>query len=86
MRDGLCRRGYRLLLSDERYSSVLTSFLVPDEIDYDRLESDLKRSGYVIYAGQGSFQDRIFRIAVMGDRSDEEMDALVERFPRVKGQ
>jgi 2-aminoethylphosphonate-pyruvate transaminase len=80
----LQQRGYRLLLPGEScYSSVLTSFVVPTRLEYDRLESDLKRAGYVIYAGQGSFRDRIFRIAMMGQRSDEEMDALVELFPQV---
>ena len=68
LRRELRAQGLRLLLDDERhYSAILTSFLLPDGIAFTDLYGGLKESGYVIYAGQKSLAQAIFRVSVMGD-------------------
>jgi 2-aminoethylphosphonate-pyruvate transaminase len=57
-------------------SSILTSFKVPSHIRYEDLHDRLKERGFVIYAGQGPYQGKMFRIAVMGDLTRADMDEL----------
>ncbi|HKQ54038.1 MAG TPA: 2-aminoethylphosphonate--pyruvate transaminase, partial [Pyrinomonadaceae bacterium] len=75
LRTGLRRAGLRLLLDDERdYSCVLSSFLLPEGVKFDYLYTQLKEAGFVIYPGQNSLFEAIFRVAVMGDLSPENME------------
>jgi 2-aminoethylphosphonate-pyruvate transaminase len=37
----------------------------------------LKRRGFTIYAGQGQLQERIFRIATMGEITEGDMQNLM---------
>jgi 2-aminoethylphosphonate-pyruvate transaminase len=41
-------------------------------VRYESLRAELKGNGFVIYAGQGNLSDTIFRIANMGDITQEE--------------
>jgi len=65
-----------LLERDDAYGATLTSFRLPGGKTYEKLHADLKRDGFVIYAGQGKFDGAIFRIAVMGDLSGADLDRL----------
>jgi 2-aminoethylphosphonate-pyruvate transaminase len=75
---GVCRElGANLLLDrEDAYGSTLTSFRLPQGRTYEKLHADLKRDGFVIYAGQGKFDGAIFRIAVMGDLSTADTGRL----------
>jgi 2-aminoethylphosphonate-pyruvate transaminase len=64
------------LIPADAFSSVLRSYLLPDGLDYSTLHGALKKKGFIIYAGQGQFGGKIFRIAVMGDIRDSEIEAL----------
>ena len=50
--------------------------MVPPHVPYARLHDELKSRGFVIYAGQGPYEGRMFRIAVMGDLGTTDMDEL----------
>lgn len=65
-----------LLERDDAYGATLTSFRLPGGKTYEKLHADLKRDGFVIYAGQGKFDGAIFRIAVMGDLTGTDLDRL----------
>jgi len=65
-----------LLDREDAYGATLTSFRLPGGKTYEKLHADLKRDGFVIYAGQGKFDGAIFRIAVMGDLSSGDQDRL----------
>lgn len=70
--------GVSVLLEDESaYGATLTSFRLPEGKTYDALHAQLKGDGFVIYAGQGKFDGAIFRIAVMGEITDRDLDRLV---------
>ena len=82
VRGGLSALGAQPLLPADESSSMLTSFYLPVGSSYDRLHDRLKDDGYVIYAGQGFLDGRIFRIAVMGDLDADDMDRVVESATR----
>jgi len=69
--------GVTLLLEDEAvYGATLTSFRLPAGRTYEALHAHLKHDGFVIYAGQGKFDGAIFRIAVMGEITESDLDRL----------
>lgn len=83
IRTALTEQGVGLLLSDPTcYSATLSSFRLPDESTFQRLHAYLKRFGFVIYPGQGLLENIIFRIAVMGDLEDGDVDELLECLQR----
>lgn len=75
--------GLQFLIPRELYSNTLTSLKLPDGITYVQLHDSLREKGFVIYSGQGNFNNAIFRVANMGDIRPEEFDrfllALEER-------
>lgn len=74
LRSELSEQGLRLLLGDVRhYSTILSSFFLPDGIDFTDLYAELKELGYVIYAGQKSLSRAIFRVSVMGDITRQDI-------------
>ncbi|MBT5376251.1 MAG: 2-aminoethylphosphonate aminotransferase [Nitrospinaceae bacterium] len=77
------RRGFHdmsleFLIPEGWRSNCLTSLRLPKGMDYDRLHSALKENGFVIYAGQGNLSDTIFRVANMGDITDEEFKRFLK--------
>jgi 2-aminoethylphosphonate-pyruvate transaminase len=75
---GLQRMGIRPFLDQEAdYSCVLASYHLPAGIGYETLHDRLKDAGFVIYAGQGSFNGSMFRISTMGDLTDSDIERLL---------
>ncbi|HEX2829945.1 MAG TPA: aminotransferase class V-fold PLP-dependent enzyme [Burkholderiales bacterium] len=80
VRRTLAGLGIETLVPVADCSSMLTGFKLPEGESYDRLHDSLKAQGYVIYAGQGAFNGRIFRIATMGEIPAPELDRLCNAF------
>jgi 2-aminoethylphosphonate-pyruvate transaminase len=59
-------------------SCVLTAYRLPPGEDYERLHDALKKEDIVIYAGQGSLGEDIFRISCMGEIDDGDLLRLTE--------
>jgi len=74
-----------ILLNKKEYSCVLRSYLLPDGCGYDQAHDAFKRAGFVIYSGQGQFEENIFRIANMGAIGAEDLDALAAAFAEIFG-
>ena len=74
LRKGFKEIGLEFLIPEGRRSNCLTALKLPNGISYDWLHDRLKKNGFVIYAGQGLFINKIFRIANMGNIQDEEFD------------
>jgi 2-aminoethylphosphonate-pyruvate transaminase len=75
----LAENGIRTLLDDQAaYSCVLVSYYLPDGLHYEILHDALKEQGFVIYAGQGNFDGKIFRVATMGAIEDGDIDRFLE--------
>jgi 2-aminoethylphosphonate-pyruvate transaminase len=80
VREGMRRRGVPLLLPASDYSAILSSFVLPASLEFQRLYERLKRAGYVIYPGQAALKESIFRVAVMGDLSRQDVEGFLEAF------
>jgi 2-aminoethylphosphonate-pyruvate transaminase len=78
--------GIRRFLPEDAYCSVISSFHLPDGITYKELHDLLKKAGFVIYAGQAGLYNSVFRIANLGDITDDDLERLLrvfrERFGR----
>ena len=59
------------------------AFHLPPGISYATLHDQLKARGYVIYAGQGQLESKIFRIANMGALTELQIDGFLAAFEEV---
>ena len=83
----LGRLGMQALLTDsDVYSGVLVSFRIPGWTSYESLHDHLKQNGFVIYAGQGTFQGEIFRVAVMGAVTMADLERFIAAIAWLKEQ
>lgn len=78
VRDGLEALGFELLLPPDLRSTTMTAVRLPANLGYARLHDELKRDGFVIYAGQGPLAATLFRVATMGDVSDADYGRFVQ--------
>ncbi len=83
VRDGLAGLGVAALLPEGASSCVLRSYRLPGSLPYDALHDELKRRGFVIYAGQAVLADRIFRVSTMGAITDEDVARFLAAFGEV---
>ena len=74
-----------MLLNVNEYSCVLRAYLLPDGCGYDQAHDAFKKAGFVIYSGQGQFEENIFRIANMGAIGTADLDALAAAFSDIFG-
>jgi 2-aminoethylphosphonate-pyruvate transaminase len=77
LREGFSEIGLEILIPEPHRSNCLTSLYLPGKLSYVHLHDQLKKEGFVIYAGQGNLSNRIFRIANMGDIRSEEIDRFL---------
>jgi 2-aminoethylphosphonate-pyruvate transaminase len=78
VRDGFAAAGVEALLPPGDNAASLTSFKLPGEHDFEDLSRSLSEADFVIYPGQRELYAEIFRVAVMGDLSDEDIDELID--------
>lgn len=71
--EGMDQLGLRRLIESGRQSHVLTAFWVPEGLTYNTLHDALKKKGFVIYSGQSSLKDRIFRVSNLGEVSVKDL-------------
>jgi 2-aminoethylphosphonate-pyruvate transaminase len=67
VRAGFARAGLEALVAPPARSNSVTTLRLPRSVPYGALHDQLKRRGYVIYAGQGQLAGKFFRIATMGE-------------------
>ena len=72
LRKGFKEIGLEFLIPESHQSNCLTALKLPNGISYDWLHDKLKENDFIIYAGQGLFNKKIFRIANMGNIQDGE--------------
>ncbi|GAA4330765.1 2-aminoethylphosphonate aminotransferase [Pigmentiphaga soli] len=77
-RSGLAALGIESMLPAAESSVVLRAYRLPARLAYDALHDGLKAAGFVIYAGQGGFSGRMFRISTMGDLHAPDIDRLLQ--------
>lgn len=81
LRDRLPPLGAPLLLRDDpALASMLTSFWLPQNMEFKNLFNRLKERRFVIYPGQQALQEKIFRLAVMGDLTPADLEEFITVF------
>jgi 2-aminoethylphosphonate-pyruvate transaminase len=71
--------GLEPIVAREHRSRTVRSVPLPAGAEYGSLHDELKRHGYVIYAGQGPLAKEIFRVCCMGTLEPEVLRAFGER-------
>lgn len=84
--DGLHSLGIESLLPRESSSCVLRAYHLPATLNYQELHDQLKRQGFVIYAGQGGLETQIFRVSTMGAISAQDMKHFVTTIEKILEQ
>ena len=77
IRNTLENVGVRTLLDLQSCSCVLNAFELPSNKTYAQLHDALKARGFIIYAGQGTLSEQVFRISAMGDISRDDLARLL---------
>ena len=80
IRSRMAAIGIKPVLTPERQSNSITAFYLPDGMSYAALHDRLKKDGYVIYAGQGNLEDKIFRVANMGALTEAQFMSFLDAF------
>jgi len=83
IRERLAALGVKAVLPAEVQSNTITAFYLPSGLPYQTLHDRLKEQGYVIYAGQGNLEAKIFRVANMGALTEQDVDGFLAAFQRV---
>lgn len=80
IRERMSKIGIKAVLTPERQSNTITAYYLPDGLAYQTLHDRLKEQGYVIYAGQGNLENKIFRVANMGALTEAQFTAFLDAF------
>ncbi len=75
--------GLKAMLAPELQSNTITSYYLPAGLSYETLHDQLKERGYVIYAGQGQLEHKIFRVANMGALTEQQIHGFLQAFEQV---
>lgn len=66
LREGFKKMKFQFLLEEKLLSNSLTSLWLPKNRSYNAVHDPLKKSGFVVYAGQSELKGKILRVAHMG--------------------
>jgi 2-aminoethylphosphonate-pyruvate transaminase len=75
--------GVKPFLPADHLSNTITCFHLPNGLAYQTLHDRLKEQGYVIYAGQGQLESKVFRVANMGALSSQDIEGFLAAFQKV---
>lgn len=79
LQDGLEHLGIDCLVEKKYRSHVLTAFRFPKGLSYRTLHDGLKKQGFVIYEGQSALKGKIFRIAHLGNITQNDLRRFLKR-------
>lgn len=77
VRNGFEKLGLTMPVAEEYRSNTVNLLRLPEGVTYDTLHDELKKRGYVIYAGQGKLAEEYFRICTMGELSFDTLERLL---------
>src|SRR5438093_7649287 len=83
IRDRMAKLGVKALLTPDKLSNTITAYHLPEGLIYQSLHDRLKEQGYVIYAGQGQLEPKIFRVANMGALTEQDLEGFLAAFQEV---
>ena len=77
LQTGLERAGIEILAPKGSRSHVLTAARLPAGVEYGPLHDWMRKNGFLIYAGQAQWKDRVFRLANLGQVSEADLKRAV---------
>ncbi len=80
---GLRELGIEPYLAAVESSAVLRSYRLPPGLGYEILHDELKKRGFIIYAGQGGLANDVFRISTLGEIADQDIERLLGAFAEI---
>lgn len=84
LRSDLVRLGFSLRLPPEDIrSNIITNVQIPNWLDYFILHDYLKANGLTIYSDEDVLKKGEFRIAILGDVGENDVDFLIEKITEV---
>jgi 2-aminoethylphosphonate-pyruvate transaminase len=83
IRERMAKIGVKPVLPPDRQSNSITAYYLPEGLSYQTLHDRLKARGYVIYAGQGNLENKIFRIANMGALTEQQFVQFLDVFEEI---
>ena len=83
IRDRMTKLGVKPVLTPDKQSNTITAYHLPEGLTYQSLHDKLKKQGYVIYAGQGQLESKIFRVANMGALTEAQLVGFLDAFERI---
>jgi 2-aminoethylphosphonate-pyruvate transaminase len=83
IRERVAKLGLKPVLTPDRQSNTITAYYLPERLSYQSLHDRLKEQGYVIYAGQGNLENKIFRVANMGALTEAQFTAFLDAVERI---
>ncbi len=83
VREGLEQLKIKPCLEESESSCVLNSFYLPEGLTYKKLHDELKKLGFVIYAGQGGLKKSFFRISCMGDITESDILKFISSVKKI---
>jgi 2-aminoethylphosphonate-pyruvate transaminase len=81
----MAKLGVKPVLTPDKQSNTITAYYLPEGVTYQSLHDKLKEQGYVIYAGQGQLESKIFRVANMGVLTETQVVGFLNAFERICG-
>ena len=83
IRERMAKMEIKPVLAPDQHSNTITAYYLPEGLTYQSLHTRLKEQGYVIYAGQGNLENKIFRVANMGALTEAQFTAFLDAFEQV---
>jgi 2-aminoethylphosphonate-pyruvate transaminase len=83
IRERMAKIGLKAVLTPDQQSNTITAYYLPEGLSYQSLHDRLKEQGYVIYAGQGNLENKIFRVANMGALTEAQFTAFLDAVERI---
>jgi len=72
LRSLLKSSGFEFYLRESQMGSIVTNVLIPENVKYEQIHSELKKRGYLVYPGKGELKGKVVNIGHVGmlDASD----------------
>ena len=83
IRERMTKLGIKPVLTPDRLSNTITAYYLPEGLTYQSLHDRLKEQGYVIDAGQGNLENKIFRVANMGALTEAQFTSFLDAVERI---
>ena len=73
LRCGMLKLGLKFLIDQKDMCSVLTTVVLPPNVDVGRLRMKLRECSIIVYEGKGCFKNKVFQVGNIGELSSRDI-------------